>query len=56
VKNKARVEESICNANLVEAISRFFSYYFEPHMSTKHTFTARKDKGKVGQNIEETSL
>jgi len=32
VKNKAHVEASICEAYIVEEISTFISYYFEPHL------------------------
>jgi hypothetical protein len=34
VKNKAHVEASICKAYIVEEISTFISYYFEPHLRT----------------------
>lgn len=36
MRNKARVEGSICNAYLVEEASTFCSYYFEGHVRTKH--------------------
>jgi hypothetical protein len=35
VKNKAHVEASICEAYIVEEISTFISYYFEPHLRTR---------------------
>ncbi|KAJ8771158.1 hypothetical protein K2173_023483 [Erythroxylum novogranatense] len=35
VKNKARVEGSICNAYLVEEASTFCGHYFEPHVRTR---------------------
>ena len=35
--NKAKVEGSICNAYLVEKATSFCSYYFEDHVSTRHT-------------------
>lgn len=35
VRNKARVEGSICNAYLVEEASTFCSYYFDDHVRTK---------------------
>lgn len=47
VKNKARVEGSICNAYLVEEASTFFSYYFEPHVQTRHTSIARNEEGET---------
>jgi hypothetical protein len=34
VKNKAHVKASICEAYIVEEISIFISYYFEPHLRT----------------------
>ncbi|XP_038680928.1 uncharacterized protein LOC119981859 [Tripterygium wilfordii] len=37
VKNKARVEGSICEAYIVEETSSFASYYFEPHVSSRRT-------------------
>jgi hypothetical protein len=40
VKNKARVEGSICNTYLVEKSSTFFSYYFSPDVQTRHTNVA----------------
>jgi hypothetical protein len=35
VKNKTHVEASICEAYIVEEISTFISYYFEPHLRTR---------------------
>jgi len=35
VKNKAHVEALICEAYIVEEISTFISYYFEPHLRTR---------------------
>jgi len=35
VKNKVHVEASICEAYIVEEISIFISYYFEPHLRTR---------------------
>jgi hypothetical protein len=37
VKNKAHVKASICEAYIVEEISIFISYYFEPHLRTRIT-------------------
>ena len=48
MKNKARVEASICNAYLVEESTSFCSYYFEDHVSTVHRRTRRNDDGGVG--------
>jgi hypothetical protein len=44
VKNKARVEGSICNAYLVEESSTFFSYYFGPDVETRHTNVHRNEE------------
>lgn len=41
VRNKARVEGSICNAYLVEEASSFCSYYFEDHVMTRHRVVPR---------------
>ena len=45
VKNKARVEGSICNAFLVEEASNFCSHYFEKHIHTRHRKVPRNDPG-----------
>ena len=45
VKNKAHVEASICEAYIVEEISTFISYYFEPHMRTRINRVPRHDDG-----------
>ncbi|XP_043816628.1 uncharacterized protein LOC110624237 [Manihot esculenta] len=45
VKNKARVEGSICNAYLVEEASAFSAHYFEAHVMTRHR--------KVPRNLHE---
>lgn len=41
VRNKAKVEGSICNAYLVEEASSFCSYYFEDHVMTKRRHVPR---------------
>ena len=43
MKNKARVEGSICNAYLVEATSLFCSYYFEEHVHTRNKGVPRNN-------------
>jgi hypothetical protein len=43
VKNKAHVEASICEAYIVEEISSFISYYFEPHLRTRTNRVPRHD-------------
>ncbi|KAI5649894.1 hypothetical protein M9H77_35899 [Catharanthus roseus] len=45
IKNKARIEGSICNAYLVEEAATFYSHYFQPHVSTKARDTPRNDEG-----------
>jgi hypothetical protein len=45
VKNKAHVEASICEAYIVEGISTFISYYFEPHLRTRINRVPRYDDG-----------
>jgi hypothetical protein len=50
VKNKAHVEAliceaSICEAYIVEEISIFISYYFEPHLRTRINRVPRHDDG-----------
>jgi hypothetical protein len=43
VKNKAHVEASICEAYIVEEISIFISYYFEPHLRSRINRVPRHD-------------
>lgn len=43
MKNKAKVEGSICNAYLVEEASSFCAHYFEPHVNTRHRKVPRND-------------
>jgi hypothetical protein len=45
VKNKTHVEASICVAYIVEEISTFISYYFEPHLRTRIKRVPRHDDG-----------
>nr|GEX56083.1 hypothetical protein [Tanacetum cinerariifolium] len=45
VKNKARVESSICEAYIMEEISNFCSHYFDPHALTNSTRVKRNDDG-----------
>lgn len=45
VKNKAKIEGSICNAYLVEEGSYFCAYYFEPHVMTQNRQVLRNDDG-----------
>ncbi|XP_043815296.1 uncharacterized protein LOC110620971 [Manihot esculenta] len=45
IKNKARVEGSMCNAYLVEEASAFSAHYFQAHVMTRHR--------KVPRNLHE---
>ena len=45
VKNKAHVEASICEVYIVEEISTFISYYFEPHLRTRIKRVPQHDDG-----------
>jgi len=45
VKNKAHVEASICEAYIIEEISTFISYYFEPHLRTRINRVPRHHDG-----------
>nr|KAJ0190893.1 hypothetical protein LSAT_V11C800416210 [Lactuca sativa] len=53
VKNKARVEGSICNAFLVREASIFCYYYFEPHVYTRNRKVPRNDDGGARDDDEE---
>jgi hypothetical protein len=45
VKNKVHVEASICEVYIVEEISTFISYYFEPHLRTRINRVPQHDDG-----------
>jgi hypothetical protein len=45
VKNKAHVEALKCEAYIVEKISTFISYYFEPHLRMRINRVPRHDDG-----------
>jgi hypothetical protein len=45
VKNKAHVEASIYEAYIIEEISIFILYYFEPHLRTRINCVPRHDDG-----------
>ncbi|XP_072087304.1 uncharacterized protein [Arachis hypogaea] len=45
VKNRARVEGSICEAFLAKETSSFVSFYFEPHILSRRTRVGRNDDG-----------
>ena len=45
------VEASICEAYIIEEISTFISYYFEPHLRTRINHgTRHDDSGEVSLN------
>ena len=45
--NKAKVEGSICNAYLVEEDTSFCCYYFEDHVSTRHTQVPHNNDSRI---------
>jgi hypothetical protein len=53
VKNKAKVEGSICNAYLVREASIFCSHYFEPHVYTRSRKVPRNDDVGIIEEDEE---
>ena len=50
VKNKARIEGSICEAYILEEITNFCSTYFKPHVATNRTRASRNDNGYQESN------
>jgi len=56
VKNKAHVEASICEAYIVEEISTFISYYFEPHLRTRINRVPQHDDGDEVLSSENLSI
>ena len=56
VKNKARVEASICNAYIVEEVTIFASCYFEPHVLCKRRRAGRNDEGSIDHNCKAFSI
>ena len=45
VKNKVKVEESICQAYISKKTSNFCSHYFEPHVQSRRTRVGQNDDG-----------
>ncbi|XP_049394089.1 uncharacterized protein LOC125858374 [Solanum stenotomum] len=45
VKNRIRVEGSICEAYIIKEISTFSSHYFQPNVQTRHNKVTRNDDG-----------
>ncbi|KAL0430581.1 UNVERIFIED_CONTAM: hypothetical protein Sradi_0684100, partial [Sesamum radiatum] len=56
VKNKSAVEASIFEAYIVEEISIFTTYYFEPNVICKKRRPGRNDDGLNNENIEHMSI
>jgi len=50
------VEASICEAYIVEEISTFISYYFEPHLRTRINRVPRHDDGGEVPSSENLSI
>jgi len=55
VKNKTRVEGSICEAYLVQETSQFCSYYFESHVQIMRNKVSRNDDGSENEEVDQTS-
>jgi len=55
IKNKARVEGSICEVYLVQDTSHFCSYYFESHTQTMRNKVSRNDNGGENDEVDQTS-
>ncbi|XP_042406145.1 uncharacterized protein LOC121996294 isoform X1 [Zingiber officinale] len=56
IKNKAHVEASIVNAYIVEKVTTFASYYFEPHVQSKRQRSRRNDEGPIDPNLNSFSI
>ena len=56
VRNKAKVEGSICNAYLVEETSSFCAHYFEPYVNTRHRKVPRNVQIFRDENQEHEGL
>ncbi|XP_042388266.1 uncharacterized protein LOC121980336 isoform X2 [Zingiber officinale] len=56
IKNKAHVEASIVNAYIVEEVTTFASYYFEPHVQSKRQRPGRNDEGPIDPNLNSFSI
>ncbi|KAK7278760.1 hypothetical protein RJT34_23796 [Clitoria ternatea] len=54
VKNKSRVEGSICEAYLCQETSYFCSYYFESHVESMRNKVGRNDDGGENDTIQQT--
>ena len=56
VRNKAKVEGSICNAYLVEEASAFCAHYFEPQVYTRHRKMPRNFDYGMGDGLEQEGM
>ncbi|KAL1321193.1 hypothetical protein AAHE18_14G110700 [Arachis hypogaea] len=56
VKNRARVEGSICQAYLARETSSYCSYYFESHIMSKRTRLNQNDDGGVSSSEPTLSI
>ena len=56
VRNKERVEGSICEAYILEEISNFTSMYFDPTIQTRRTQVPRNDDGGENNIHEQLSI
>ena len=56
VKNKVHVEASIYEAYIVEEISTFIPYYFEPHLRTRINHVLWHDDGGEVPSYENLSI
>ncbi|XP_047326651.1 uncharacterized protein LOC124930343 [Impatiens glandulifera] len=56
VKNKARVEASICNAYILQEISMFASYYFESNVQCKRRIPQRNTEGSLNNKEPPISI
>ncbi|XP_058729647.1 uncharacterized protein LOC131601773 isoform X2 [Vicia villosa] len=54
VKNRSRVEGSICEAYLCQETSHFCSYYFESHVQTLRNKVGRNDDGVQDDVVPQT--
>ena len=56
VRNKAKVEVSICNAYLVEEALTFCAHYFEPQVYTRHRKVSRNYDYGLGDGSEQEGM
>ena len=56
MKNKAKVEASICNSYLVEEIFTSASHFYEPHVQSKMKRPQRNTEGVINRFIPPHSI